>query len=231
MPSRTPPSSLARPRFLARSGGIRSLAAILPWLLVASPTRAQQIEAAYLSASSPNPEFPEADGGEIEGLFELGHGWQLDLGLRRIWARTEKEMQVCRVYHPRVSCQIEETRNEMSLTGFRAGVMRSLLAVSHAEVKLGAGLSFNQPELESSTGLTSGFDGDVYMPSGGQVGALGLLTLDVTPAPSIGLAITLGAVAHWVNFDACSEENRYDPFCSPATFRELQVGVAYSPPR
>lgn len=184
-----------------------------------------------MSASSGNPEFPTATGGKIGGLFDLGHGWDLHLGLQRVHAETERQALVCAAYEPQIGCQSEATRDDMSLGGFRAGVVRSLVEVGPAEVKLGVGFSFNGIGIES-TGLDSGHRGDVYPPSGGQVGALGLLALDVTPVPGIGLAITVGLTEHWVNFDACSSNpNRYDPFCSPATFRELDLGVAYALPR
>ncbi|MCG6987840.1 MAG: hypothetical protein LJF06_06635 [Gemmatimonadetes bacterium] len=225
--------SLVRLRFLPRSGEIGSLALIPTLLCAPSPARSQEFEAGYVWAASHNAEFPTARGGEIQGLLSLGRNtWQVQLGLYRIWARTQRESVVCRYYTPPVSCQTEETRDRVRLAGFRAGIVRSVLAKSHAEVKLGAGLSLSSVTVLSSTGLVSHREGDVYPTSGANAGVFGLLTLDVTPVPRAGLGIRLGVLAHWVDFGSCSETyHRYDPFCSPATFREVQVGVSYSLPR
>jgi hypothetical protein len=203
---------------------------MLPWLLIPCEVHSQQYEATYVSASSENPELATARGGAIEGLFDLGRGWHMFLGFQRIWDNTEKETRVCAAYAPFISCQIEATRNELQLNGFRAGVVRPFLTTLHLELKAGVGLSFNQPRVKKSRGLVSGRRADIYMPTGGQVGGLGLLTLDLTPAPQLGLAFTVGVVGHWVKFDGCSDIH-YDPFCDPTTFREIHVGLAYSPPR
>jgi len=230
MPSQTRQSSPSHPVCLARFTRIVPLALILPWFLIPSKGHSQQYEATYVSASSGNLELATARGGAIEGIFGLGRGWHMLFGFQRIWSKTQRETQVCAAYAPFISCQIEMTRNELQLNGFRAGVVRSLLTTHHVELKAGLGLSFNQPRVKMSRGLVSGRRGDIYMPTGGQVGGLGLLTLDLTPAPQLGLAFTVGGVVHWVKFDGCSDIH-YDPFCDPATFREIHVGLAYSPPR
>ena len=230
---RTRPRPLVRIRSLTRSGGIRSLALILSWLLAPSPARAQEFGAGYVWASSNNAEFPTARGGEVEGLFALGQTrWQLQFGLHRIWARTRRESQVCNYYTPPEACQLEDTEEKARLAGFRATLLRPLLAASHVEVKLGAGFSLNSMTILSSVGLDTHRSGDVYPPSGANAGVSGLLTVELTPVPAAGLAIRLGVLAHWVDFGSCSVTyHRYDPFCTPATFRELQVGLAFSPPR
>lgn len=166
----------------------------------------------------------------MKGLFEVAPGWQIWMGLQRVGDHTEKVTYVCRQYQPPSVCSDELTRNHITLTGFQAGILRSVLAVGPLQAKLGGGFSFNQVGVASSMGLKSGWDGDIYLPSGGQVGVLGLARIEVNAAPSIGLGISVGLAEHWVNFDTCSKL-RYDPFCREATFREYRVGLAYRPPR
>lgn len=235
MPRRTRRLSPARPplRLHARFGGSGCLALVLAFLLLPSLASSQEFEAGYVWAASHNAEFPTAKGGEIQGLFRVGRtGWQVQVGLHRIWAHSQRTSSVCRFYTPPFACQTEGTRDKVRLAGFRAAVLRSLVAARLAEVKLGAGFSLNSVTILSSTGIVSHRPADIYPTSGANAGVFGLLTLSVTPVPSAGLAIRLGALAHWVNFGSCSEVyDRYDPFCSPATFREFQVGLAYSLPR
>jgi len=200
-------------------------------LLLPSPASSQEFEAGYVWAASHNPEFATAKGGELQGLFALGHSrWQLQFGVHRIWAHTRRESLVCRFYTPPVMCQAEGTRDAVRLAGFRAALVRPMLAARHAELRLGAGLSLNSVTILSSTGITSHRDGDIYPPSGANGGVFGVLTLNVTPVPGAGLALRVSALAHWVGFGSCSVTYaRYAPFCSPATFREFQVGLAFSP--
>jgi len=184
-------------------------------------------------ASSNNAEFPTARGGEVQVRFGLGSSrWRLQLGMHRIWAHTERESLVCAYYEPPNRCGTEETRDKVRLAGFRGALVRTLLAVSHAKVELAGGLSLNSMTILSSTGLVTHRAGDIYPPSGANAGVFGLLSLDVVPIPAAGLAIRLGVLAHWVDFNSCSETyHRFDPFCTPATFREIHVGLAFSPPR
>jgi hypothetical protein len=218
---------------VTRFDRIGRLALMLPWLLAPTPTRSQQVEAGYVWAASHNAEFPTAKGGQVQGLFELGKSkWRVQLGLHRVWAHTQRESEVCKFYEPPTTCQLDLTRDRVRLTGFRAALVWPLLAGRFADIKLGGGVSLNSMAILSSKGLVSHGDGDIYPPSGSNAGVLGFLRLDVSPAPRTGLAVTLGVLAHWVYFNSCSlTYHRYDPFCSPATFREFQLGVSWVPPR
>jgi hypothetical protein len=219
-------------RSLRRSSG-SLLALIIPWLLAPSPARSQEFEAGYVWASSNNEEFPSARGGEVQGLFALGSSkWRLQFGMHRIWAHTQRESLVCAVYEPPNRCGTEETRDKVRLAGFGAALVRPLLAVSHATLKLGVGLSLNSMTILSSTGLVTHRAGDIYPTSGANAGVFGFLALDFVPVRAAGLAMRLGVLAHWVDFGSCAVDyQRYDPFCTPATFREFQLGLAFSPPR
>jgi hypothetical protein len=132
----------------------------------------------------------------------VGHGWKLQVSFYRLFSSTVKESRVCAFYEPFIHCQNEETRNKVMLTGFRAGLTRSVVSVDHGAINLGAGFSFNAPGLRSSIGLDSGRRGDVFMPTGNQLGALGLVEVDLIPVPALGLAVTLGVTTHWIDFNA-----------------------------
>lgn len=198
-------------------------------LVLATPAAAQQVGVGATRAVSDNPELADAEGLAAHARFEVRPGWSLAFFLERLTAKTAKEGLVCRNYMPLIDCGREETRNEVRLSGLRLAVVRTLVSGERGRGGVGVGMSFSQIHTESR-GVESGLQGDLFEPTGGQVGALAFLSGGVAPIPDFGLMVTAKVTSHWVNFDACSE-TRYDPFCTSALLHEIQLGLAYRFPR
>lgn len=198
-------------------------------LAAAPPAAAQQVGVGVTRAVSGNPEFADAVGPAVHTRLEFRPGWSITFMLERLYGESVRESLVCRNYTPPVVCRSEETRNTVRLSGFRTAVERTLVSGERGRGGAGVGLSFNQVRAESR-GTESGLQGDIWEPSAGQVGGLVFLTGGVAPIPNFGLMMTAKLTSHWVNLDACSDA-RYDPFCTPAVFHEIQLGLAYAFPR
>lgn len=189
---------------------------------------AQEIGASRVVASSDHVEFPGPSGASVHVLVPLAPGWYARLALNQLSDETAKVGSVCVNYTPRVGCTLQDTRTETELSGFRGGIMRALSFGEALRVGAGAGLSFNQLDVDARG--PSGQQADILAPNGGQIGGFGLLSVTWRPLPGVPLQVNGGLTGHWVRFHSCSGETppRYDPFCDPGTFRELDLGVGYA---
>lgn len=207
-------------------------AAVLSALgLVAYPAPAQEVAAHAVHASSPNPELPAPEGFGISGEISNGD-WLFRLGYVRYAEDTVKPGVVCRVYSPRVDCITEEVATTAKMGGLRMGVLRAVRFGEILRVGAGGGLSFNS--VSASARGSSGRPADLDTPNAGQIGYLGMVSVDLTPVSSIPLRLVGTATTHWVDFEGCADPtdatSGYAPFCGVDRFGELTVGLSYALP-
>lgn len=205
------------------SHGILLLGVSLP-LLSAVPAAAQEFSAFGVIASTDNVEFPSPVGGGASIGWEFGGAWLFRLSYLRTYDSTDKEGAVCIVYSPRIGCHTEEVHTSDSFSGLRFGIMRTVHVADIVRVGAGLGVSLNAIDINARG--VSGQRADMERPLTAMDGFLAMLHVTVSPVPGLPLGLTAGAQQHWVRFNSCSEEI-YDPFCSPSSFREVEVGLVY----
>lgn len=195
-------------------------------LLLPSPTYSQELGIFYTGATSDNPEFPRLRGMAAQALMKFNQDWSFRVSLHRMTHGSVKAGRVCRHYVPHIGCRTEEVHTSLSLSGLRLAVQRGVYAGDHLRFGAGTGFSFNT--LGGETVGVSGLKADLLIPYGGQIGGFGFLNLAVVPYPRIPLTFQAGLNAHWVKFNACSggDPPQYDPFCTPSTFREWELGLS-----
>ncbi len=204
------------------------LAVLLALYPLESPIASQEVGVSMVAAGSRHQELPSPEGLSAFALVELSPDWLVRVSFQRVSDVTVKEGLVCVSYSPRIGCGPQETRTSTSLSGLRGGILRAFAFGDRLRVGAGGGLSFNQVDTRA-TGV-SGHRADLLHPTGGQLGAFGLLSVAMAPYPAIPVRIVAGLAAHWVDFRACSGETppQYDPFCTSGAFRELEVGLSYA---
>lgn len=199
---------------------------LFAFLLLPSPTLSQELGVFYTGATSDNPEFPRTRGIAAQALMEFNQDWSFRVSLHRMTHDSVKDSRVCRHYVPHIGCRTEEVRTSLSLSGLRLGIQRSLYAGDRVRFGAGTGFSFNT--LGGDAVGVSGLNADLLIPNGGQLGGFGFLSLAVVPYPRVPVTFSAGLNAHWVKFNACSggDPPQYDPFCSPSTFQEWEMGLS-----
>jgi len=193
-----------------------------------APVLAQEVGVSYSRSFSSHLELPDPEGFETHVLVGLGRSWLGRLSFYRVSDRTSKEGLACAQTAPHYNCRVEEVRTSISLSGLEGGLMRAFMLGPRLRITLGGGASFNL--LDGEGRGESGLRADLLVPNGGQTGVLGLLAVALTPYPPVPLRLVSGAKAHWIDFNACSGETppQYDPFCQSTTFKEVQLGLAFS---
>jgi hypothetical protein len=210
-----------------------AVAAFCLFSLGAVPLRAQELALLFVHASSPNAELRAPSGFALTGAVDV-RSWLLEASFVRYSDETLKPGVVCRVYSPRIDCDPEEVQTSTSLGGLRLEALRALRLGDPVRLALGAGLSFNS--VTATADGVSGRRADLHLPNGGQIGWLGLVSLDV--APLAGLPLRLGGSygAHWLRFTGCVDPedptvSSNVPFCGHERFDEVAVGLTWTLPR
>jgi hypothetical protein len=177
-------------------------------------------------ATSNNPEFPSPVGFGVRSTRNLGHSWHFRLAYHRMTDESQKVGTICASYAPHIACSQDMTYSEMTLTGLRGGLLRTMVVGNHIRLGLGGGLSFNA--LSADNRGLGGERADLLAPKTSQVGYLALFSAEAIPFPGLPLRLTGGLVNHWVHFHTCSGSNppQNDPFCTMATFQEAELGVS-----
>ncbi len=199
---------------------------LLAILLLPSPALSQELGLFYNGATSNNPEFPRPRGFAAQALMPFNEDWLFRVSFHRMTDDSVKDGMVCRHYVPHVNCRTEKVRTALSLTGLRLGVHRTLHSGDNLRFGAGTGFSFNS--LGGEAVGSSGLEADLLVPNGGQIGAFGFLSLALVPYPRVPITFQAGLNAHWVKFNACSGGTppQYDPFCTPSTFQEWEMGLS-----
>jgi hypothetical protein len=203
---------------------------LVAWPLagVTPPADAQEIGVFAVRSTSTNTELPTPAGVGVAVARDVGHGLMLRLSYARMHDATEKPGTVCTVSSPRIGCHTEEVSTTDTFSGLRFGVLEAVHVQGVVRVGLGLGISLNAVGVDARG--ESGRRADLEVPRTGQVGYLGMLTLDVHPLRAIPLQITGSVFRHWVHWEACSYPPVDSPFCSYDTFREAELGLAYRVP-
>lgn len=186
---------------------------------------AQEVGVGYLQAWSRHGELPRPRGGLASASLPLGSGWRGWLAVGRVSDRTRRMGQVCVTYTPRIGCTWREVQTATALEGARGGVIRPFRPWGPLEVGGGGGISFSQVETEVEN--LSGGPSDLLHPSGGQWGFFVLAQVALGPWGSVPLAVVARGAVHRVEFHTCkgTDVALYDPYCRPAVFREMEVGL------
>ncbi len=210
-----------------RFRSLRVAAAAL--LLLGCPLGAQEVSLLFVRAASANAELPAPTGFSVAGTLGV-RDWLLHLAFVRYADETLKTGVVCRVYSPRIDCGPEEVHTSTALGGLRLSVMRAVLPGAPVRLGIGGGLSFNA--LSGTADGRSGRRADFHVPNGGQIGYLGLLSLDVTPLAGLPLRLRGSYASHWVRLRGCVDPedptaSANVPFCGDERFDELMVGLSW----
>ncbi|MFC1791021.1 hypothetical protein ACFL0I_00940 [Gemmatimonadota bacterium] len=202
--------------------------------LTASPLVSQQsglfqeLGVFAIAGSSNHSELPSPVGVGASTYWSFGGNWMARLSYHRVSDETVKDGTVCRQYSQRIDCRTESTTTSVAFSGLRGALLGAVHLGDQARIGLGGGFSFNQLHAESVG--ESGLLADLLAPNTGQIGYLGILSVDVTPFPRVPVKLIGGFTAHWVNFNTCSGEDppQHDPFCGMEVMRELEVGLSYA---
>jgi hypothetical protein len=205
-----------------------------PWAPAGSPVSAQQpsliheLEVFAVAGSSEHVELPSPRGFGAALQWEFGGDWLARLSYQRTTDATRKWGNVCSVYSPRIGCRTEMTESSVALGGLRGGILRGVRLGDRVRGAVGGGLSFSQVKARSRG--EQGGRADLLAPNAGQIGYLGILSVLVTPLRKVPVGVMGTFTSHWVRFNSCSGENppQYDPFCGTSSFREVELGLAYS---
>ena len=196
--------------------------------LVPAGVSSQELGLAFTMGDSNSPEFPSPLGFRAHVHYPAEGSWAVVTSFHRITDETSGINRVCASYAPHIRCSMEQTRTSISLAGLRGGGLGRIQFTDRLGARLGAGLSFNMLDAEARG--ESGLRADLLVPNGGQIGMFGLFALDLEPVPAIPLSVIARVDAHRVFFHTCSafDPPQYDPFCRPATFWGLDLGLSYS---
>lgn len=199
---------------------------IVAALSLVHPASAQRVSVLLARASSANVLLPHPDGFGLGGEARAGD-WLLRLDLVRFADETRRQGRVCR--SPGFWCNVEEVTASVSLTGLRAVVSRALRVGSAIRLSGGGGVSFGAVSV-NATGA-SGQRAFLYVPNDGQLGWLGLASMEIVPVAGFPLRLVGTYAAHWQAFRGCvdpAEPTSGDAFfCGADLFQELMVGVAW----
>ena len=188
----------------------------------------QELGGFFTSSSSHHPELPSPVGFGAFARWGFAGSWLFRLSYHRSWEMTRKMGTVCDNYSQRIHCRPEPTETHVTFTGLRGTFSRTARLARWGEIGLGAGLSFNHVDPES-TG-PNGLPADMLVPKAGQIGYLANASVAVSPTPRVPVLLVGGYTGHWVSFKGCSGEDppQYDPFCGWGRFRELELGLSYT---
>jgi hypothetical protein len=207
-------------------GMLRASGLLVVALSLGRPTAAQQVSALLARASSANILLPHPDGFGLGGEASVGD-WLLRLDLVRFADETRREGRVCR--SPGFWCDVEEVTASVSLTGLRAVASRALRVGSVIRLSAGGGVSFGAVSV-TATGA-SGLRAFLHVPNDGQLGWLGLASMEIVPVAGFPLRLVGTYAAHWQAFRGCvdpAEPTSGDAFfCGTDLFQEVMVGVAW----
>jgi hypothetical protein len=197
-------------------------------LLLAHPLRAQELALLLVDATSPNADLPEPTGFSVGGSLEH-RSWLLGAAFVRYTDETLKPGVVCRVYSPRIDCVPEAVRTSTAMGGLRLSAQRTVHLGERLRIGIGGGVSFNA--VSATANGQSGRRADLYFPNAGQLGYLGLLSLDVAPLPRLPLRVRGTYGSHWVRFGGCADPDDPTasvnaPFCGGDRFQEWMIGLS-----
>ncbi len=217
---------------LSRTTGAVAVALCLA-VPTARPVRAQEVALLFVHAASPNAELSAPTGFGLAGTVEV-RSWLLQAAFARYTDETFKPGVVCRVYSPRIDCGPEEVETSTALGGLRLEVMRAWHPAQALRVGVGGGVSFSA--LSATADGVSGRRADIHLPNAGQLGVLGLVSVDVAPLPGLPLRLRGSYAAHLVRFRGCVDPedptaSSNVPFCGDQRFDELSAGMTWVLPR
>jgi hypothetical protein len=179
-----------------------------------------------LVARSGHPELPSPTGFEGSAAWDIWSHWRFVLGYYRMWDHTEKMGLVCRTYAPNISCHASMTENDVTLSGARGTLLRTIVLAPGLRIGLGGGLSFNQVKATSIG--DNGMRADLLMPYSGHIGYLARVSAQWIPPLPLPLRLNVTLNEHFVDFNTCSGTTppQYDPFCDAAELTELGAGLS-----
>jgi hypothetical protein len=192
------------------------------------PSLFQELGGVFTVSSSHHPELPSPVGFGAFARWGFAGSWLFRLSYHRAWEKTRKIGTVCTQLSQRLNCRPELVQTHITFTGLRGIFSRTVRLGRWGEVGLGAGVSFNHVDPET-TSLT-GHPADLLAPHTGQLGYLANASVAVSPVPRLPVLLVGGYTGHWVSFKGCSGEDppQYDPFCGWGRFREVEVGLSYT---
>jgi len=191
--------------------------------------RAQELSLLFVRAGSPNTELPAPVGFGLSGGV-LARGWLLRASFVRYGDDTAKPGLVCRVYSPRIDCGSEEVLTSTAMGGLRLEALRPLRLAEPVRLDLGGGVSFNA--ISATADGRSGRRADLHLPNGGQIGWLGLVSVEIAPLATLPLRLRGSYGSHWLRFTGCVDRedptaSSNVPFCGGERFDELSVGLTW----
>ncbi len=186
----------------------------------------QEAGAAFIFGSSEHPVLSEPNGYELFVSLPLFEWLNLHLSYDRVSQDTEADGEVCIRYAPNLSCWIETVHTESAMGSIKLSFLPSIHLWEILQVGAGGGVSFSS--LDATSLGESGRIANLEVPNTGQLGYQALVSLSLTPFPTVPLSLVGSATGLWVDFKACvSYESVYDPFCGTARFNEFSAGLAY----
>jgi len=204
-----------------------------PFLLLAglvfggfSPLHGQEAGAGILLVRSDHEVLSEPSGYQLFASVPLFHWLNAKLSYDRVSQNTKADGEVCIRYAPNLSCWIETVHTESSMGSFKLSFLPTVHLGEVLHLGAGGGVSFSS--LDTSSLGESGRIANLEVPNTGQLGYQALVSLSLTPFPTVPLSIVGAASSLWVDFKACvSYEEVFDPYCGTSQFNEFTAGLAY----
>lgn len=191
-----------------------------------SPLSGQEAGAGILFVRSDHQVLSEPTGFQLFASVPLFHWLNAKLSFDRVSQDTRADGEVCIRYAPNLSCWIETVHTESSMGSFKLSFLPTVHLGELLQVGAGGGVSFSS--LDASSMGESGRIANLEVPNTGQLGYQALVSLSLTPFPTVPLSVVGAASSLWVNFKACvTYEEVFDPFCETAQFKEFTAGLAY----
>lgn len=186
----------------------------------------QEVGGGFLFARSDHEVLSEPTGYQLFASVPLFEWLNAKLSYDKVSQETWAEGEVCIRYAPNLSCWIEPVHTETSMGSIKLSFLPTAHLGEILHVGAGGGVSFSS--LDASSLGESGRKANLEVPLTGQLGYQALVSMSLTPFPTVPLSVVGAASSLWVDFKACvSYEEVYDPFCGRSQFSEFSAGLAY----
>lgn len=204
---------------------VRTCAVLALAACCVSDVDAQEVSVFSVLSTSTQPTLAESGGFGVAGVVAGSQWLRLEASFTTVSSDSRRAAFVCGSYIPPGNCGDEELSEEYLLRSYRVAFAPLILDRPAVDLALKAGLSMSQIVSESRT--ESIRMTNLQHSRTGQDGRFVGAQLSVRPLRRVPLALQLGGLRQWVDFDACQEYHfQYAPFCGVDTFDELQIGAA-----
>lgn len=191
-----------------------------------SPLVGQEAGAAFLFVTSDHPVLSEPTGFQLFASVPLFEWLNAKLSYDKVSQETWAEGEVCIRYAPNLSCWMETVHTESSMGSIKLSFLPTVHLWEILHLGAGGGVSFSS--LDASSLGESGRLANLEVPNTGQLGYQALVSMSLTPFPTVPLSLVGAVSSLWVDFKSCvSYEEVYDPFCGKSQFSEFSAGLAY----